>query len=138
MRNFLQLTALERHADKGLFALRAGVGAFLIYGVWDNIVSAARMHEFAAFLAKFGFPLSLAMAHVSVWAQLLIGIAFITGFMTRLAGILCFVNFAVALAMVDRFAGIRGAFPAGCLMLIGAYISLRGSGRYGLDEGVNR
>lgn len=134
----LLLPALGRHADVGLLILRVGIGAFLIHGVWDNIVSAERMREFVAFLAKFQFPAPEFMARLSVWAQFLIGLGFIAGFLTRWAGILCAINFAVAIWMVDRFAGVRGAFPALCLLLIGLYLALRGSGRYGVDALLSR
>jgi len=53
---------------------------------------------------------------------------------TRWAGILCAINFAVAIAMVDRFAGIRGAFASVCLLLIGIYLATRGAGRVSFDQ----
>jgi putative oxidoreductase len=133
MSELLYLPQLARHADFGLLLLRAGIGAFLIYGVWDNIVSAERMQEFVAFLAKFDFFAPEWMARLSVWTQFAAGIGIVAGALTRWAGLLCAANFLVALIMVDRFAGIRGAFPALCLSLIGVYLALRGSGRYGAD-----
>src|SRR5690606_19548765 len=124
------LSPLERCADVVLLVMRVCIGAFLVWGVWDNIVSAERMDEFVAFLAKFGFAAPELLARLSVWAQLAVGLCFITGAFTRWAGILCAINFIVAIAMVDRFAGLRGAFPAACLVLIGAYLATRGAGRF--------
>lgn len=133
MSTAILLSPLQRYSDQGVLILRVLVGSFLIYGVWDNITSAARMDEFVAFLTKFGFPAPAFMARLSVWAQFLIGVSFITGLLMRWAGLACAINFAVAFVMVDRFAGFRGAFPALCLLAIGIYFALRGSGRFGLD-----
>jgi putative oxidoreductase len=135
---FLMLDSMERYADHALLIMRAFVGAFLIWGVWDNVISAERMQEFVAFLAKFGFVAPQFMAALSVWVQLLIGIGFVLGLLTRWAAVLCIINFAVAIVMVDRFGGLRGAFPSGCLVVIGLYLATRGAGRFSLDEIVGR
>ena len=134
MNQGLLLPGLARHADHTLFVMRAVVGAFLIWGVWDNIASSARMHEFTEFLAKFQFPAPAFMAQLSVWAQFAIGLAFIFGAFTRWAGILCTINFTVAIVMVDRFAGLRGSFGSICLVLIGLYLATHGAGRFSLDS----
>src|SRR5687768_1275651 len=99
------------------------VGGFLVWGVWDNISSAAHMGEFTAFLRKFHFPAPELLAPLSVYAQFSVGLAFILGLFTRWAGVICAINFVVAIAMVDRFAGIRGAFPSACLVFIGLYLA---------------
>lgn len=138
MKNILLMPGLVRHADVGLLALRVGIGLFLIYGVWDNIVSTERMQEFTSFLRKFGFASPVLMAHLSVWAQFLVGVSFVLGAMSRWAGVLCAINFTVAIWMVDRFSGIRGAFPAFCLALIGVYLALRGAGRFSVDALLSR
>jgi len=43
------LAPLSAGADAAFLALRVSVGAFLIYGVWDNITSADHMAAFARF-----------------------------------------------------------------------------------------
>ncbi len=138
MTDFLLLTGLKRHADAGLLLLRAGVGAFLVWGVWDNVVDATHMQTFVAFLARYGFPLPELMARLSVWAQFAVGLAFVTGTLTRWAGIVCAINFVVAIVMVDRHGGIRAMFPAACLVMIGVYLALAGAGRYALDARLER
>ena len=138
MKRLLFLPDLARFGDAALLLLRLMVGAFLIYGVWDNIVSAERMAEFAGFLAKFGFPAPAFMAPLSVWAQFLFGVAFILGLFTRWAGLVCAFNFVVAIAMVDYHSGIRGSFPAACLVFIGLYLATYGAGRFSLDQQLDR
>lgn len=131
---FIRLTPLERYADLALLLMRAAVGAFLVWGVMDNIVDAGRMREFEAFLEQFGFPAPGFLAPISVWAQCLVGLGFIAGLLTRWAGIVCAINFIVAIVMVDAHSGIRAAFPAACLVLIGLYLATHGPGRYSLDR----
>ncbi len=124
----------SRHGDAALLLARVVIGAFLIWGVWDNIESGTRMAEFAGFLASHGFPLPRYAAPLSVWAQFLCGAGFILGLGTRWWGLLCAINFAVAVAMVDAKLGIRGAFPATCLILFGLLFATIGAGRYSGDS----
>jgi putative oxidoreductase len=134
------LSALRGGAGPALLLLRLFVGAFLVWGVWDNIISVARMAEFAGFLRLNGFLYPEVMAQLSVWAQFACGVAFVLGLGTRWAGWLCAVNFSVALVMVDAQNGIRAAFPAGVLVMIGLFLGTHGAGRLSLDGklGVER
>jgi putative oxidoreductase len=136
MRKILFLSSTQRFGDFALLLLRVFVGLFLIWGVWDNITDAARMREFVEFLRKFRFPSPELLAPLSVYVQFLVGLAFIAGLFTRWAGILCAINFVVAIVMVDRFGGMRGVFPSGCLVLIGLYLATYGAGRFSLDAAL--
>jgi putative oxidoreductase len=136
MRKFLFLSSAQRFSDFALLLLRLFVGLFLVWGVWDNITSTTRMHEFAAFLGKHGFPSPQIFAPVSVYLQLAIGAGFMLGLFTRWAGIFCAIHFAVAIVLVDRFGGMRGIFPSGCLVLIGLYLATYGAGRFSVDAAM--
>jgi len=136
MHAILSLTPLRAGGDAALLLMRVMVGAFLIYGVWDNIVSPERMDEFIEFLRKFGFPIPELMARMSVWAQFLCGGAFVLGLATRWAGLICAFNFVVAIAMVDHHQGIRGSFASACLVVIGLYLATYGPGRFALDSAI--
>jgi putative oxidoreductase len=129
--NLKRLNAWE---NMFLFGFRALVGAFLIWGVWDNIFSAARMAEFASFLKAHGFPYPEVMAPLSVGVQLACGVAFLTGILIRWAGLFCAVNFIVAIVMVDGPAGIRPSFPSAMLVAFGLYIAARGAGSIALSR----
>lgn len=129
-RSLSSLSGLGAYEDHALLVLRVLTGTFLVWGVADNIFSAARMDEFSAFLQHHGFPYPDVLAPVSVWAQCLCGLCFITGFAIRWAGLLCAANFVVAVVMVDGKAGIRAAFPATMLVLVGLYLATRGAGRF--------
>ena len=133
LKRLLFLDDLKGGADAVLAAFRVYVGAFLIWGVWDNIVSAERMSEFAGFLSANGFAAPEAMAPLSVCAQFACGAAFIAGLLTRWAGAVCAINFIVALAMVDAQHGMRAAFPAAMLVGFGAFVASYGAGRFSLD-----
>ena len=136
MRNLVFLSSAQRFADFALLLLRVFAGLFLIWNVWDNVTSSERMHEFAEFLAKHGFPSPGLLAPVSVYLQLAIGLAFVPGLFTRWAGLLCAIHFGVAIAMVDHAGGMRGIFPSGCLLLIGLYLGTHGAGRLSLDAAL--
>ena len=136
MSDIIFLRNLSRHEDAALLALRVVVGAFLVWGVWDNVMSPSRMAEFATFLGKHGFPAPTLLAKVSVYAQLGVGVAFVVGLLTRWAGVICAVNFIVAIVMVDRLQGIRGMFPSAALVVIGLYLATHGAGRFALDNAV--
>lgn len=136
MRNFLYLSNAQRFGDFALLLMRIFVGLFLIWGVWDNITEQARMQEFIEFLRQHGFASPKIMAPLSVYVQFFVGIAFVLGVFTRWAGILCVINFVVAIAMVDRFGGMRGIFPSGCLVAIGLYLATHGAGRFSLDSAL--
>lgn len=131
-------TANGRGADAALLATRLVIGTFLVWGVWDNVTSAERMGEFARFLAGHGFPLPALMAPLSAYVQLLVGLGFIAGLANRWAGLLCAVNFSFAVAMVDAKLGIRGAFPATALILLGLIFATVGPGRWSVDRMFRR
>ncbi|GAB4536637.1 MAG: hypothetical protein Tsb0010_16120 [Parvularculaceae bacterium] len=119
-------------ADAALLLLRLIVGGFLVWGVWDNIVSAERMAEFETFLTQFKFPAPALLAPLSVYGQFFCGAAFLLGALTRPAGLVCAINFAVAIVMVDRFGGLRASFPSAALIAIGLYLAANGPGRFSL------
>jgi putative oxidoreductase len=136
MRKFLLLNSAQRYSDFALLLLRLFVGLFLIGSVWANITDGARMQEYASFLGKHEFPVPEILARVSAYLQLAIGLGFVFGLFTRWAGILCALIFAVAIAMVDRFEGMRGVFPSGCLFVIGLYLATYGAGRFSVDSAL--
>jgi len=129
----LFLPGNARFADLGLLLLRCATGVFLVYQSHDNVLSAARMAEFAKFLDHFGFAYPSLMAPLSVYAQFLAGFAFILGLFTRWAGLVTCFNFIVALWMVDSANPYPGWWPSGVLIALGLYFGLRGAGRYSLD-----
>jgi putative oxidoreductase len=138
MQSWLFLSSARKFDDAALLLMRIVVGSFLVWGVMDNVLHTERMQEFVVFLAKFGFPAPELLAPLSVWVQLVVGMCFVLGLMTRWAGVLCVINFIIAVAMVDRFGGFRGSFASVCLILIGLYLATHGAGRYSVDARVAR
>lgn len=118
-----------------LLALRLFLGVFLIWGVWDNVVSAERMAEFAGFLASINCPLPHLAAPLSVWAQLIIGVLLISGLLTRPAGLLLSVNFAVAAWLLFGLGqDFRQLFPPAILIFVGLVLATGGPGPFALDR----
>jgi putative oxidoreductase len=130
----LLLPGLSRFSDLGLLALRVVVGAFLIWGVQDNIVSEERMQEFVRFCAANGFPAPQFMAPLSVYAQFICGALLIVGLFTRLAAIVMAVHFVVAVLMVHLQQDFRAQWPALNLVFLCAYFAVRGAGHWAADR----
>ena len=128
-------TWLTRFHDLALLALRLFVGAFLIWGVWDNITSAARMKEFEGFLAGLNCPMPAVAAPLSVWAQFLIGVLLIPGLLTRWAGVVLAINFIVAVAlMAPTGADFRALYNPAILIFVGLLLATGGAGRLSVDS----
>jgi putative oxidoreductase len=75
---------------------------------------------------------------VSVYAQLLCGIALILGILTRWAGIVIALHFLIALVMVHWSQDFRGWWPALVLVGIGLQYALTGAGSISLDASIQR
>lgn len=133
-----KLHSLARFQDFTLLIMRVATGAFLMHETWDNIVSSARMAEFAEFLSQFGFPVPHLMAPLSVAVQFICGIMLVLGLTTRIAGMLIAANFAVALYMVHWAEPFREWWPALILILLGLHFSTAGSGRFGFDGAAGK
>ena len=139
MPSLLFPTWMGRFHDLSLLVLRLFVGAFLIWGVWDNITSAARMKEFEAFLSGLNCPLPALAAPVSVWAQFLIGVLLIPGLLTRWAGVVLAFNFLVAVAlMAPTGADFRALYNPAILIFVGLLLAAGGAGRWSLDSRFER
>lgn len=134
MARWLDPVFLARHGDLALLALRLFLGAFLVWGVWDNIVSPARMAEFEAFLRQLNCPCPAVAAPLSVWAQFLVGLGLAAGLLTRWAGLILSVNFIVATVLLGGAgAAIRELYPPAVLVFIGLVFATHGPGRWALD-----
>ena len=118
--------------DLGLLVFRVFLGTVLVYGTQDNIFSTERMHEFAAFLDQNGFPLPLASAWLSAWAQFIAGILIILGLFTRIAALVMVINFIVAIAMVHVGLPFDANIAPLAMLFGSAMLVLTGPGRYGV------
>ena len=134
---------LNKGTDAAVLALRLYLGGFLVWGVWDNIVSVERMREFEGFLTALSCPFPAAAAPLSVWAQFLMGVLLIPGFLTRWAGLLLAVNFLVAVALIAPSQGIfpdvtRELFGPMMCVLAGLILTTQGAGRWSVDNWLER
>ena len=134
MRRWLFLPYLKHHDDLAYLALRVLTGAFLIYGVWDNITSIAAMREFTGFLRGHKFPLPEIAAPLAIYGQFLAGLGLIVGLFTRWAGLVLVVTFVVAILMVHWDQSFRDWWPAAVLVGLGALFASRGGARFSIDR----
>ena len=126
-------SAGRRYEDAALLALRIVTGLFLLYQSHDNVLSAARMDEFEAFMGQFGFWNPEILAPFAIFWQVAAGIGFVTGLFVRPLGLITAIQFIVAVWMVHWTQDFAGWWPALILVFLGFYFFARGSGRYGLD-----
>ncbi len=133
MKDVLFLPRLSGLADLALLILRMLVGAFLMWGTWDNISSPERMAEFVGFLTQLNCPAPEIAAPLSCYAQFLCGVLFILGLLTRWAGLVMVFNFIVAVLLAHMADDFRGQFPALILIAVSLYFATRGAGRYSVD-----
>ena len=88
--------------------------------------------------AVIGSPAPELAAPVSVWAQFLVGVLLIPGFLTRWAGLLLAVNFLVAVALIGTSQGVfadvtRELFGPMMCVLAGLVLATQGPGGASLD-----
>ena len=132
----LSMEGAARYEDAALFALRAVTGLFLIYQSHDNVLSAARMDEFEAFMAQFGFWRPDILAPFAIFWQVAAGIGFIFGLFVRPLGLITALQFIVAVWMVHWAQDFAGWWPALILVFLGFYFFARGGGRYAFDASI--
>lgn len=123
----------DRYEDAALLALRVVTGLFLIYQGHDNVLSAARMDEFEAFMGRFGFWRPDILAPFAIFWQVAAGVGFIFGLLVRPLGIITAIQFVVAVWMVHWSQDYALWWPAAILVFLGLYFAARGGGRYGLE-----
>ena len=88
---------LDERRGWGVIFIRVVFGFWLVYGTQDNIFDSARMVEFERFIAKHGFPVPVAGAYVSAYAQFTCGILYTAGAAIRpplaMLAVACFLLF---------------------------------------------
>jgi len=141
MGNLIFLDSLRGFSDAAFLVLRVLVGAFLMWGTWDNIASSERMQEFVGFLTALKCPLPELAAPVSVYAQFLCGALILVGLLTRWAGLVMTFNFIVAVALLTLGGGetdFRALFPPLVMIAIPLVLATHGPGQYAADALLTR
>jgi putative oxidoreductase len=118
----------------GASFIRIMVAFHLIYGVQDNVFSWERMLEFRNFLEANSFPFPLFCAVLSVYAQLICGLAFIAGLFTRPAALIMVINFVVAILMIHIGTPYPPAFPAIAMLCCSLFLLFNGPGKWSIDN----
>lgn len=120
----------------GILLLRFFIGARLIYGVIDNIMSWQQMEEFAAFLSANGFPFPLVSAISSVAVQFIGGVCVLLGFKIKWASVLLTFNFIVAIVFFHLRVSdsVEGMTPALAMLFGSLTLFFTGAGRYAVDN----
>ena len=123
----------ERMRAFGPLIVRLVLGAHLVQGAQDNLLSWSRMLEFRDYLAGEGFPVPLASAIVSVGAQFGAGLCYLLGWQVRLAALVMLFNFAVALLVAHWGHPYNAWFPAWIMWTGSLALFFTGAGAWSLD-----
>lgn len=128
----------ERRKDYGVVFLRIVIGWRLIDGTLDNVLSWARMLEFRDFLAHHGVALPLLAAVVSVYAQFICGILYLTGAFVRPAAVVMIINFIAALFIAHIGTTFEQSFDALMMLAGSAFFLYYGSGPVSFDSWLKK
>jgi putative oxidoreductase len=130
----LKLSILEKYKEYGVIFIRLIVGFHLIYGTQDNVLSYARMEEFAGFLFARGVPFPLFSAFLSAYAQFICGFLFIVGLATRYAAAVMIINFIAALIIAHIGDKYPNMFPALMMLAAACFFLLHGAGKLSVES----
>ena len=125
---------LRSNSDIGLLAIRIFIGARIIYGSFDNIVSWDKMIEFSLFLTANNFPFPTFCAVLSVYAQFISACFILIGYKTRLAATILVLNFLVAIIGVHLNDSIEGMTPALAMLFISVALLFLGNGKWAIEK----
>ncbi len=125
---------VEPYKGYANFFLRLVIGWRLIVGAQDNVFNWDRMLEFREFLIVQGVPFPLLAALVSVYAQFICGILYLTGCFIRPAALVMTINFIAALLIVHIGHPFEQAFAAWMMLAGSLFFLLNGAGKLSIDE----
>jgi putative oxidoreductase len=138
LQRLLNFEFFERHREYAPIFLRLLIGAFIIHGVQDNILSAERMAEFEKFLAARGVPSAPLAARLSVYAQFICGVSILFGAWIRLTSVVFIINFVFAILIAHRGHSFQQMFPALMMIAAGLFFLFNGAGRLSIDALLKR
>ena len=130
----LNFSFFKRRREYAALFLRLIIGSFIIWGVQDNVLSYARMEEFAHFLGARGVPFPLFAAFLSAYTQFICGICILVGACVRLISIPFIINFIAAVLIAHRDDTFQGMFPALLMIFVGLFFLFHGAGKFSFDE----
>jgi putative oxidoreductase len=124
----------ESRKENGVIFLRLVIGWRLIDGTQDNVFSWDRMLEFRDFLQQHHVMFPLQAACISVYAQFICGILYITGAFTRVAGLIMIINFIAALLIAHIGTTFQQSFDAIMMLFGSVFFLFHGPGKFSVDE----
>ena len=138
LQNILRFEFFKTREEYGTVFLRLLIGAFVIYGVADNIFSWTHMVQFEKFLAARGVPYPLFSAHLSAYAQLICGLSILFGAFVRLTSIVFIINFIAAIVIAHLGHSFQVMFPALMMIAAGLFFLFHGAGPLSVDAWLER
>ncbi|MEJ7625513.1 MAG: DoxX family protein [Ferruginibacter sp.] len=130
------MNKISLYIDKGtgyaILFLRIIIGWRLIAGAWPFVMQTKPIEEIKEFFILVHIPFPLLSAYLSVYAQFICGILFITGLWLRPASFVMILNFVVAILAVHLYDGIEKSFAAWVLLAVSFFFLFNGAGKISL------
>lgn len=101
----------NREVDRGLLAIRVGLGLFFIYhglGKFFGFAPDGGIEVFTGMLGGLGFPVPVFWAYLVAFVELFGGAAILLGFFTRISAVFLAVITVVAFVLVKDFSPEAG------------------------------
>lgn len=117
----------------GLLLLRLAFGYHLIQYSYGEVVGGQVPTSFAPFLASLGVPWPVPMGYVAMGTELIGGLCWCLGLLTRWVSVALLVNFTVALLLVHLHHPYAKAFEALQMLAVAGCLLVTGAGRLSLD-----
>lgn len=116
--------------DVGLLLIRLGLAAVFIIHGWAKVQN---IEATAGFFSKLG--LGMFWVYVVAYVEFLGGLAMLTGFLARKAGLLLAIDMLVAIYLVHWSQGFSGGYEFPLILLLAALaIFFSGPGKYSLSK----
>ena len=119
-----------RNPDLGLLLIRLGLAAVFIVHGWAKLQN---IEGTAGFFSSLG--LGMFWVYLVAYVELLGGLAMLTGFLARKAGLLLAIDMFFAIYLVSWSRGFSGGYEFELLLLLTSLaIFLSGPGKYSLSK----
>ena len=119
----------ERRKEYGVAFLRCVIAWRLIAGVWPYAIHSKPISEVSEFFTQLHLPFPVVSSYLSVYAQFICGLLFITGLWVRPAAMVMIINFTIAIIAAHLNDGIEKSFAASAILAASVLFLCNGAGK---------
>ena len=133
-----KMDMLDQYREYAALPLKLVFLYYLITALSAGSYQWSKIAAFSEQLSGLGFPMPIFFAAVGTYMLFIAYICIVVGWQTRLASIPIIIYFAIAIVTyhIPKDHGIRDAFPAIVLLLLGIFFLINGSGKPSVEKGI--